>query len=79
MFLREKRIGYCVASEVIVLATPVYFYAMSGQMKTFIDRNIPGRGKCWKGRYSEVFGHERSVRGRERHSMTEAAASPKQG
>jgi multimeric flavodoxin WrbA len=67
VFLREKRIGYCVAceacvnnggscvqkddmaeilakmvtSEVIVLATPVYFYAMSGQMKTFIDRNIP--------------------------------------
>jgi multimeric flavodoxin WrbA len=30
-----------VASEVLVLATPVYFCAMSGQMKTFIDRNIP--------------------------------------
>jgi multimeric flavodoxin WrbA len=30
-----------VASEVIALATPLYFYAMSGQVKTFIDRNIP--------------------------------------
>jgi Multimeric flavodoxin WrbA len=30
-----------VAAEVIVLATPVYFYAMSGQMKTFIDRTVP--------------------------------------
>lgn len=27
-----------VAADVIVLATPVYFYTMSGQMKTFIDR-----------------------------------------
>lgn len=26
---------------VIVLATPVYFYSMSGQMKTFIDRMMP--------------------------------------
>lgn len=27
-------------AEVIVLATPVYFYSMSGQMKTLIDRCI---------------------------------------
>ena len=27
-----------LAANVIVLATPVYFYAISGQMKTFIDR-----------------------------------------
>ena len=27
-----------IASDVIVMATPVYFYAMCGQMKTFIDR-----------------------------------------
>lgn len=27
-----------VAADVIVLATPVYFYAMSAQMKTLIDR-----------------------------------------
>ena len=28
-------------ADVIVLATPVYFYAMNGQMKTFIDRCVP--------------------------------------
>lgn len=27
-----------VAADVIVMATPVYFYTMDGQMKTFIDR-----------------------------------------
>ncbi len=27
-----------LAADVIVMATPVYFYTLSGQMKTFIDR-----------------------------------------
>lgn len=27
-----------ISSDVIVMATPVYFYTMCGQMKTFIDR-----------------------------------------
>ncbi len=31
-----------VAADVIVLATPVYFYAMSAQMKTLIDRCCAG-------------------------------------
>ncbi|MGN0545755.1 MAG: flavodoxin family protein [Acutalibacteraceae bacterium] len=35
-----------VNSDVIVLATPVYFYTMDGQMKTFIDRTVP--------RYTEI-------------------------
>lgn len=35
-----------VAADVIVLATPVYFYSMDGQMKTFIDRTVP--------RYTEI-------------------------
>ena len=30
-----------VEADVIVLATPVYFYSMDGQMKTFIDRTVP--------------------------------------
>lgn len=30
-----------VAADVIVLATPIYFYAMNGQMKTLIDRTVP--------------------------------------
>lgn len=35
-----------VKADVIVMATPVYFYAMNGQMKTLIDRTCP--------RYSEI-------------------------
>lgn len=31
-------IGKMLAADVIVMATPVYFYAMSAQMKTLIDR-----------------------------------------
>ena len=34
LFLRDKRI----IAEVIVMATPVYFYNMNGQLKTLIDR-----------------------------------------
>lgn len=30
-----------MAANVIVLATPVYFYTMSGQLKTLIDRMMP--------------------------------------
>ena len=35
-----------VASDVIVMATPVYFYTMNGQMKTLIDRTCS--------RYTEI-------------------------
>lgn len=35
-----------VTADVIVLATPVYFYTMDGQMKTLIDRTVP--------RYQEI-------------------------
>lgn len=35
-----------VNADVIVLSTPVYFYSMDGQMKTFIDRTVP--------RYTEI-------------------------
>lgn len=35
-----------VSADVIVLATPVYFYTMDGQMKTFIDRTVS--------RYTEI-------------------------
>ncbi|MCR3761649.1 flavodoxin family protein [Clostridium felsineum] len=35
-----------IDSDVIVMATPVYFYSMNGQMKTLIDRTLP--------RYSEI-------------------------
>lgn len=36
--------------DVIVLATPVYFYSMDGQLKTFIDRTVP--------RYTEISGKD---------------------
>jgi multimeric flavodoxin WrbA len=35
-----------IDADVIVLATPVYFYSMDGQMKTLIDRTLP--------RYTEI-------------------------
>lgn len=34
-------LGKMVLADVVVLATPVYFYTMDGQMKTFIDRTVP--------------------------------------
>lgn len=37
-----------VAADVIVLATPVYFYTMNAQLKTLIDRTVP--------RYKEISG-----------------------
>ena len=39
-----------VAADVIVMATPVYFYSMNGQMKTLIDRTCP--------RYTEISDKE---------------------
>lgn len=39
-----------VAVDVIVMATPVYFYTMNGQMKTLIDRTVP--------RYTEISNKE---------------------
>jgi len=40
--IREKMI----AADVIVMATPVYFYTMDAQMKSLIDRTVP--------RYTEI-------------------------
>lgn len=34
-----------IEADVIVLATPVYFYAMDGQLKTLIDRTLPAYTK----------------------------------
>lgn len=51
-----------VAADVIVLATPVYFYAMDGQLKTLIDRTLP--------RYTEI-------RGKDFYFIATAAAGPK--
>lgn len=39
-----------IDADVIVLATPVYFYTMCAQMKTLIDRTLP--------RYTEISGKE---------------------
>lgn len=39
-----------VNADVIVMATPVYFYSMDAQMKTLIDRTVP--------RYTEISGKD---------------------
>jgi multimeric flavodoxin WrbA len=39
-----------IAADVIVMATPVYFYTMNGQMKTLIDRTCA--------RYTEISGKD---------------------
>ena len=39
-----------INAEVIVMATPVYFYTMNAQIKTLIDRTVP--------RYQEITGKE---------------------
>ena len=39
-----------VNADVVVLATPVYFYSMNGRMKNFIDRLVP--------RYTEMGGKD---------------------
>lgn len=36
----ESLLEKMVAADVLVLATPVYFYSMDGQMKTMIDRTL---------------------------------------
>lgn len=42
----EEILDKMVEADVIVMATPIYFYAMNGQMKTLIDRTVP--------RYTEI-------------------------
>lgn len=42
----EALLARIVDADVLVLATPVYFYTMSAQMKTMIDRTLP--------RYTEI-------------------------
>ena len=42
----EEVLGKMINADVIVMATPVYFYTMCGQMKTFIDRTCA--------RYTEI-------------------------
>lgn len=46
----EEILGKMIATDVIVMATPVYFYTMDAQMKTLIDRTVP--------RYEEIVGKE---------------------
>lgn len=41
----EQVIANMRSADVIVLATPVYFYTMSAQMKTMIDRTLGGAQK----------------------------------
>lgn len=33
--------------DVLVFATPIYFYSVSGQMKVFLDRTVPLYGKSY--------------------------------
>lgn len=61
-----QKVGHCVASDdaaaiiskiqaadIVVFATPIYFYEMSGQLKTLLDRTVSIYGKpC---RFREVY------------------------
>lgn len=42
----EKLLHFIQESDVIVFATPIYFYSMSGQMKVLLDRTMPLYFKC---------------------------------
>ena len=42
----EELLSKMIEADVLVLATPVYFYSMDGQLKTMIDRTLP--------RYTEI-------------------------
>ncbi len=42
----EEILNKMISADVIVMATPIYFYTMNGQMKTLIDRTVP--------RYTEI-------------------------
>lgn len=46
----EEILEKMVNADVIVMATPVYFYTMDAQMKTLIDRTVP--------RYTEISNKE---------------------
>lgn len=46
----EEILRKMVEADVIVMATPVYFYSMDAQMKTLIDRTVP--------RYTEISNKE---------------------
>lgn len=46
----EALLEKMVKADVLVLATPVYFYSMDGQLKTMIDRTLP--------RYTEIKNKE---------------------
>lgn len=42
----EEILNKMIIADIIVLATPVYFYSMDAQLKTLIDRTVP--------RYTEI-------------------------
>lgn len=46
----ENMLNKMIDADVIIMATPVYFYTMNGQMKTFIDRTCS--------RYTEINNKE---------------------
>lgn len=46
----EEILDKMIKADVIVMATPIYFYTMNGQMKTLIDRTVP--------RYEEISNKE---------------------
>ncbi|MER0280102.1 flavodoxin family protein [Clostridioides difficile] len=56
-----------IKADVIVLATPVYFYTMNGQMKTMIDRTCSGYTEiCDKEFYFIVAAADKNVDDMER-------------
>lgn len=49
----QKLIPVIQNADVLVFATPVYFYSLSGQMKVFLDRTVPLYGGQYK--FSDIY------------------------
>ena len=65
----EKLCEKILKADVIVFATPVYFYSMCGQMKVFIDRLVPVYTKLLNSEKANLNSTVEAIRGLTRDCM----------